>query len=50
MTWRRILIEIQAFVKILWWQGVRAVVPASVLDPVDRDVEAKPEQIQCNIS
>lgn len=23
MTWRRILIEIKAFFKILWWQGVR---------------------------
>ena len=23
MTWRRILIEIKAFFKILWWQGLR---------------------------
>ncbi len=23
MTWRRILIEIKAFFKIIWWQGVR---------------------------
>ena len=45
MTFRSQLKELQAFGKILWSQGVQSVVPASILDPADRDVETEPQPV-----
>ena len=46
MTCRQKLNRVRSFFKILWWQGIRPPYRASVLDPVDRHVEAKPQSNQ----
>ena len=43
---RRILIEIKAFCTILWWHGVRPSYRRQFWAQIDRDVEAKPDQIR----